>query len=1054
MIRLRRRWLLAIGITLVLGIGLALVTAHRGWGDRRLTLVELGRERILLARISIDDHWSLCRPSQGKVRGYCRPPEVSRMIEPRRLAVMRSQERGDSDRLALTSLLLDRDADRVGQAVSRLEATAQKAPNEENPFIDLAAAQLTLGWVQGSAAGFVDALESADRALEINSANARACFNRALALEELGLRELALQGWERCSHLEKDPEWRSEIEQRAEALRTSPTSPSRESIAIALDGAVERNEQDEIDRWAREQPQIATELVIREFLPQWIEAGPLEQAAWWPGLERLAEGIRRNTGDRLMLDVVRQMRSGVAEGRSREIVAGIRRLRRSLDSYQKRRYHEAVSRLAASTADLQAVPALQTISRVYGAIALHSSGQVAPARQELSRLAQEAGMRAYHWPLGYAHWTLGRIAIIGGSPLEALRHYREALRAFEKIQAEELVLSVNILLAETYSELGQPEQAWQFARQAVHEAYQIGAADRLFFVLNLFAGMAYEQGRSRLALYAQTSALEHASDEPPRSRANAYLWRAYYLLDRKELDGDAQADLRHAEELAREVDDPSESARLEAEIALVRGVLAVQTDPEAAVASLGEAIQLFDKMGERFVRLIALKARADALRKMGHIEEATKDLETAMAAYDAAVRDFAERDGLSTSEPARFAYLRQHADIYQAIIDLYVEDLGSPWRALVLAEHAKSLHEPGTAAQFSLQGSVIDRWTEALPPKTALLSFATAGKHIVAWVLTPTRRQFFQLGRADEVATLAARLHRSRDAETWKLLSRELYSRLVTPLVASLREVQDILIIPSPGLDRVPFPGLLDPRSGKYLVETHLLEMLPSAQALLGEGLPASTMTWHRPLVVGNPGPTNAGLLGLPPLRFAEQEARDAAAALGPHTMLLLGPEATPRRILAEVADADVIHVAGHALSLGRGPDSAVLVLATSTGDAKGLLTAQQILRLPLSGTELVVLSTCSSAGGPVISWQSGLTLARSFLSAGAKRVVATLHAVDDEESAKLFQIFYRELAAGRSASASLRSAQLSVLRWRAREERRESPSWPYVEILESGPSK
>jgi CHAT domain-containing protein len=117
-------------------------------------------------------------------------------------------------------------------------------------------------------------------------------------------------------------------------------------------------------------------------------------------------------------------------------------------------------------------------------------------------------------------------------------------------------------------------------------------------------------------------------------------------------------------------------------------------------------------------------------------------------------------------------------------------------------------------------------------------------------------------------------------------------------------------------------------------------------------------------------------------------------------------------------------------------------------------LTAREILGLPLSRTRLVVLSACSSAGGPIISWQSGLTLARSFLSAGATHVVATLHAVDDEESAMLFREFYSGIAAGKSASESLRSAQLHALRERSGEKSWKPPSWPYVVILESSPSK
>jgi CHAT domain-containing protein len=1042
---------LALGIL----VGIVLVTARHRPTSGEAVLARLGRERSLLARISVDDRWSPCAPSSAMKKGYCRTPEeIAHSVELRQLE-FRSGE--DAERWRpLASLLMDRGGDRLERVLFQLEAATLKTPREAEPFVDLAAAQLTLGWVQDSAVRFVDALQSAEQAMKIEPRNARACFNRVFALEELGLQDLAANGWEQCANLEGDPQWCAEALQRARALRVRrPTAPARTEAAQTLERAIRVDQRKELARLALDYPHLVTEIVVRDLIPKWINTGTL--AACWPGLEGLAQEIDGHTEDRVLVDAIRQMHSGLAGSSSHETATGIRQMGRGFDLYRERRYEEALVDLQASAARLRAVPALQMVARTYGAIALHSSGQVDAARTELSRLVSEAGRQKYLWPLGYAHWTLGRMAMKEkeARPIEALKHYRKALDAFKRSRVEELVLSVQILLADTYSSLGQPEQTWQFARQALLEAYRRGAPDRLFFVLNNLSNIADQQERSSLALYAQTSALLHAADEPAGTRANAYVWRAYFL-SRQAKDGLAREDLRRAEELADEVDDPSERTRLQAEIALAHGVLAARSDPAVAVTWLEQAIHLFETVGDRYVRLIALKARAEALRKQGRIEDAVADLKKAMAAYDAAIPDLLRKEGDGPQERYRLTYLRQNAGIYQEMVDLHVKELGAPWKALIFAEHAKALRAPGAAApQISLRETRIDRWNQALPPETSLVSYGVAGERIVAWVLTPTGRQFFQLGRLDDVITLADRLGRAQDAGTWEALSREIYRLLLLPLAEPLGRVSRLLIVPTPGLDRVPFPGLLDPRSGRYLAETYLLEMLPCASALLREGSFSDKPGVRRhALVVGAPKPTNAGLLGLPSLRFAKQEAQQAAASLGSDTVLLLGSEATPRRFLDEAVAADIIHVAGHALALGRDSDSAALVLATSAGDQEGLLTAQEILDLPLSGTDLVVLSACSSAGGPIVSWQSGLTLARSFLSAGADRVVATLHAVDDEESARLFQAFYREIAAGKSASGSLRDAQLRVLHGRSKEELWKPPSWPYVVILESSPSK
>ena len=1032
MTRLWRQGFLAVGI-LVPVVGLALATALRG-----------GDERMLLARTSIDDRWSPCGPPAAAT-GYCHPPdEVSHTVEP-----WQGKSRGpeDSERIVLTSLLFDRGAGRLERVLSRLEAAARKSPNDAKPLTDLAAAQLTFGWAEGSAESFIDALESADRALEIDPADARACFNRALALEELGLREIALDGWDRCAELETDPDWRSEILQRAEALRSAPTAPSRPAMAAAVEKAVREDDREELARIARDYPHRATDLVLRDLLPQWMGAGPIEPLL--PGLEALAEGVSQETEDRLLADVVLQIRSGLAQGRGPEIAEGGRRLRQGLDAYRERLYEETVDRLDASAAGLQAVPALQILARTYGAIALRASGRSDAARQELSLLVAEAGERGYGWPLGLAHATLGRMASKRGHLPEAIAHHHQALLVFASIQAEDLLPYARILQSEIYSDLGQTERAWQLGRQALKEAHQLGAPDRLFLVLNLFANIADEQGRDSLALYLQTSALHYSAGEPPRSRANAHIWRAYFL-SRRALPEQAQADLRRARDLAREVVDPSEKAGLDAEFALAEGVLAAQTDPEAAADRLDRANRLFEQTEDRFARLIALKIRSETLRKMGRLKEAVASLEEAMAVHEVSVRDFSGTEG--SSEADRLSYLRQNGDVYQAMVDLYAGELADPWTALSFIEHAKSLRAPGPLSELSPDESQVERWRQALPPDTALLSYGTAEGRIVAWLLTPEGREFFRLGPSAEVFSLAGRLERSREAENWKELSRELHQLLIpSTLAVALRPVGRLLVVPCPGLDRVPFPGLLDP-SGHYLAETHLLELLPSASALLS-GIAPHPGRWRRALIVGDPEPTSAGLLGLPRLRFAEQEARDVKNLLQRDTVLLIGPEATPRRFLEEAATADLIHVAGHAVSLGRGPDAAALVLATGEGDEEGLLKAGEILKHPLSKPRLVVLSACSSAAGPGASWQSGVTLARSFLSAGAGQVVATLRAVDDEESAILFKAFYRELAAGQGAAASLRTAQLEALRWRRQTGRAGAPTWPFVIILNAGPS-
>ena len=118
---------------------------------------------------------------------------------------------------------------------------------------------------------------------------------------------------------------------------------------------------------------------------------------------------------------------------------------------------------------------------------------------------------------------------------------------------------------------------------------------------------------------------------------------------------------------------------------------------------------------------------------------------------------------------------------------------------------------------------------------------------------------------------------------------------------------------------------------------------------------------------------------------------------------------------VAELAPAGfrVLHFATHGLVSQRSPSSSALALASAPADRRaGLLTARDIHRLRIP-SDLVVLSACRTARGRVLAGEGVQSLARAFLHAGARSVVASLWNVNDEGTASLMESFYRGLAHG-----------------------------------------
>ena len=74
----------------------------------------------------------------------------------------------------------------------------------------------------------------------------------------------------------------------------------------------------------------------------------------------------------------------------------------------------------------------------------------------------------------------------------------------------------------------------------------------------------------------------------------------------------------------------------------------------------------------------------------------------------------------------------------------------------------------------------------------------------------------------------------------------------------------------------------------------------------------------------------------------------------------------------------------------------------------------------------LVVLSCCHSGRGDIKA-EGVVGIARAFLGAGARSVLVSLWAIDDEATLEFMKSFYQKLMEGRSAGESLNRAMNSM---------------------------
>ena len=255
---------------------------------------------------------------------------------------------------------------------------------------------------------------------------------------------------------------------------------------------------------------------------------------------------------------------------------------------------------------------------------------------------------------------------------------------------------------------------------------------------------------------------------------------------------------------------------------------------------------------------------------------------------------------------------------------------------------------------------------------------------------------------------------------------RTFYNAVIDP-VKDLLQGDEVVFVPQGPLFLAPYAAFMDPNS-KYLCETLRMRLLASLSSLrLLKNCPAD---WHSKtgaLLVGDPYVQEVRYEGarLPQLKWAEKEVQMIGEIL--QTAPLIGKQATKDEVLRRISSVALVHIAAH----GKMETGEIALAPNTTRSSVNparedyLLTMKDVLKAQIRA-RLVVLSCCHSARGEVKS-EGVVGIARAFLGAGARAVLVSLWAIDDEATMEFMKVFYQQLVNGRSASEALNKAMKSM---------------------------
>jgi CHAT domain-containing protein len=331
---------------------------------------------------------------------------------------------------------------------------------------------------------------------------------------------------------------------------------------------------------------------------------------------------------------------------------------------------------------------------------------------------------------------------------------------------------------------------------------------------------------------------------------------------------------------------------------------------------------------------------------------------------------------------------------------------------------------------------------QTLGPSEVLLEYVMADPDSFCLTISRNGSRIVRLGSRAEIEKLVASYLKAVKAKLFATReARSLYDALMLP-IRETSEKDGLIIVPDGQLNLVPFDGLKD-ALGHYVVEARTVVYSPSANSfylLTGQkrpqkartallaigGVPYAGSSLNRSVLTR--GFNRSGFVDLP---SSADEVRIAEAAFhGQKVEVLLGASATETAFkTASLNKYRVIHLAVHAFADSIFPDRAALVLLSDPPAGEdGFLQASEVAQMRFQA-DLVVLSACDTAVGPLQGQDGIANLSRAFLMAGAQTVISTLWQVDDSSSLFLMKRFYEHLSADESAASALTAAKRDMLR-------------------------
>jgi len=262
------------------------------------------------------------------------------------------------------------------------------------------------------------------------------------------------------------------------------------------------------------------------------------------------------------------------------------------------------------------------------------------------------------------------------------------------------------------------------------------------------------------------------------------------------------------------------------------------------------------------------------------------------------------------------------------------------------------------------------------------------------------------------------------------------YDAVIDPILDMLESQDDeLVIVPDGALCLTPWSAVFES------IRIRIVPSLTSYELILS--VPEGHHKKKGALLVGNPclKDLKKPLHDLP---WAQKEVEMIASIL--KTTPVTGIHATKAEVMKRISSVGLIHIAAHG-----NKKKGEIVLSPNPGwsskfpHRKDYILEMSDVQAANLRARLVVLGCCHSGRGRVLKGEGVVGIARAFLAAGARSVLVTLWAIEDEATMVFMKSFYQHLKEGKTASAAV---QQSMKFLRESEQFSEMKHWAPFQLI------